>query len=139
MTEEEVDHAIEADMRQREERFRAYMIEIGRPDLLAEYDAKQREYRLGIYSAKMTWHSISPAQRRALLDTERHGGRLTREGKEYRHRDRHQPYRPIRIATVRNLAARELLAWDGGAFDPEGSAVLTEHGQFVVKIAAEPS
>ena len=33
--------------------------------------------------------------------------------------------------TVRALAAHELLAWDGGALDPERKAVVTERGRFV--------
>lgn len=38
-----------------------------------------------------------------------------------------------RLDTVRNLAARELVAWDGTAFDPEARAVLSERGRFVVR------
>ena len=37
------------------------------------------------------------------------------------------------VKTIRNLADRGLLAWDGGAFDPEAAAIPTERGRFVAK------
>lgn len=40
--------------------------------------------------------------------------------------------RVARLATVRNLAARGLVDWDGGAFDPERRAVISELGRFVL-------
>lgn len=103
------------------------------PDQLASYDARMRDIKLGITGARNAWHSISPAQRRALTEAAAYGGRLERIGKEYRHKDRHQPYRPIYVATVRAVCAHEFMAWDGGAFDPEGAAVVTERGHFVLK------
>jgi hypothetical protein len=39
--------------------------------------------------------------------------------------------KPIYARTLRNLCARNLMAWDGGAFDPEAVAVITENGRFV--------
>lgn len=40
--------------------------------------------------------------------------------------------KPIRLATLRKLAAHGLVDWDGGAFDPEAAAVLSEQGRFVL-------
>lgn len=113
--------------------FAAMLLALGGQEALDKHLAKMRDIDLGIIHARMVWHSISAAQRRALVDASTHGGRLDRVGKEYRHRDRHQPYRPIYVATVRNLCARELMAWDGGAFDPEAAAVLTERGTFILR------
>lgn len=111
---------------------RAIVEDLGPPELVARYDRDMRDIDLGITNARSEWHSISPAQRRALLTAAEHG-RLDRVGKEYRHPKRYQPYRPIHVATIRNLCARDLLAWDGGAFDPEAAVVVTERGRFVVQ------
>ncbi|HZT90373.1 MAG TPA: hypothetical protein VFA12_20700 [Stellaceae bacterium] len=115
------------------DRVRALLLELGRPDLVVELEQRYRDIELGLDGARSTWHSISAAQRRALKAAAEHGGRLERVGKQYRHRDRHQPYRPIYVATLRNLCARDLTAWDGGAFDPEGAVVVTERGLFVLR------
>lgn len=95
--------------------------------------AKMREIDTGVYGARGCWAALSLAQRRALAEAERHGGRLDRVGKEYRHSARDQSYKPVYVATVRNLCARELMAWDGGAFMPEDAAVVSERGRFVLK------
>lgn len=88
----------------------------------------------------MCWHSISPAQRRALQYAAANEGRLERSflSKRYICRDPLSPdsETPIRVRTIRNLCARDLLAWDGGAFDPEAAAVITERGLFVLKHGA---
>lgn len=130
---ESVDDWFDRPSREDRQRFREFLIAEGRPDILAQYDEQMRLSDLGITGARMCWHSISLAQRWALTEAAKHGGRLERIGKEYRHRDRHQPYRPIYLRTVRNLCARELLAWDGGIPDPEAAAVVTERGLFVLK------
>ena len=124
---------LEAEDRIRHQRVRRVILEEAGVSQLAEFDAAMRDVRSGVAQARNIWHSISPAQRRALTAASEHGGRLTREGREYRHRDRHQPYRPIHVAILRPLCERNLMAWDGGAFDPEGAAVITEHGLFVLK------
>jgi hypothetical protein len=105
------------------------------PNQVASYDARMRDIAMGTCGARNCWHSLSHTQRRALTEASRHGGKLVRVGKEYRHAARHQPYIPIYVATVRVLCAHELMAWDGGAFDPEAVAVVTERGSFVLKVA----
>ena len=112
--------------------------ECGRPDLADRHAARLHEMDSGRDGARRTWHSISAAQRRALLTAQAHGGQFKRIGKEYRHRDRNQPYVPCHVTTLRNLCARELLAWDGGAFDPESAAVLTERGRFLLAWGPTP-
>ena len=109
-----------------------YLRSIGRPDLAESHLARVREIDSGVYGARNTWHSISVAQRQALAEAAEHGGRLDRVGKEYRHKGA-RPDRPIYVATVRNLCSRALMAWDGGAFDPEAAAVITERGVFILK------
>lgn len=119
---------------QREE-LRSFLADQGQRgvEALVDFDKAIRDINLGITGAKNAWHSITPAQRRVLVTAAKRDGRVTREGKEYRHdQGRHQLYKPFYAATVRALCARELMAWDGGAFDPEASAVLTERGRFVV-------
>ena len=95
--------------------------------------AKMREIDTGIYRARGTWHALTVSQRRILAEAAQHGGRVDRVGKEYRHANRDQPYRSVYAATIRNLCARDLMAWDGGAFDPEAAAVVTERGRFVLE------
>lgn len=111
--------------------FVAYLRSEGKTDAADRYLAKVREINSGVYGARNTWHSISPAQRRVLLEVNEHGGRVERVGKQYRHRS--QNHKPIYAATIRNLCTRDLMAWDGGIFDPEAIAVLTERGWFVIR------
>ena len=93
------------------------------------------DLRLGITGARSTWHSISSAQRLALQHTADVGGKLVRSPLRPCYigvRLLPQPSRLIRVLTIRNLCARELLAWDGGILDPESAAVITERGLFVL-------
>lgn len=115
------------------ENFRVWLLNEAGAEAVARYDANLRLLDLGITRAQNVWHSITPKQRRTLIVTEQHGGKLGRIGKEYRHVARHQRYVPIYVATLRPLCERDLMAWDGGAFDPEGAAVITERGRFVLK------
>lgn len=130
---EEILHALEAETRVREERFRETLLAEGGPEALAYYDAKMKEIALGITTARNCWHSISLVQRFALQEAAKYGGRFDRVGKEYRHSRRNQSYRPIYLRTVKGLCAHELMAWDGGVPDPEAAAVITERGLFVLK------
>lgn len=139
---EEVEHVF--DIKHAEDRveFRAWLVEEAKTNPrvdLENWDRKMRELDLSIDRAKMVWHSISAAQRRVLVGVARHGGRLERVGKEYRaSRGRHQPYMPAYVATIRPLCSRDLMAWDGGAFDPEAAAVITERGRFVLAHGQQP-
>jgi hypothetical protein len=128
-----VDEILAADR----ERFRHYIGHtLGRPDLLAQYDANVRKLDLGITQAEAVWHSISPAQRRTLEILEP-GRVLVRQRHAPRYYDAigtpHAISRAAGLATVRNIAERDLVAWDGGALDPEARAVLTERGRFTLK------
>lgn len=107
--------------------------EQGRPDLAESYLVRVRDIETGVHGARGCWHALSLAQRRILAEADRNGGRLERAGKEYRHGARNQPYKPVYVATIRNLCSRDLMAWDGGAFDPEAAVVVTERGRFVLK------
>ena len=113
--------------------FVAYLQSDGHAVAADDYLAKMREIDNGISGARGCWAAMTATQRRALTEANIHGGRLDRDGKGYRHASRNQPYRPIYAASVRNLCRRDLMAWDGGAFDPEASAVVTERGRFVLK------
>jgi len=138
-------HRLEADSAAKSEAVRQMIIEAGRPDVLAQYDEAMRLNRLGITGARATWHSISPAQRAALFGAAHWGGRVAKR------KDSPRCYGfavnggvtgtlyPIRISTIRNLCERELMAWDGGAFDPEAEAVVTERGCFVLAHGPMPN
>lgn len=90
--------------------------------------------RNGIAQARNTWHSISDAQRHALTFASRcRAGRVIRRRGWYMEMEGARPHRKIGVRTMRNLCARELMSWDGGAFDPEAAAVITERGLFVLE------
>lgn len=133
-------HALEIESRETNERVRQMLYEAGRPDLVARFDAKMRDIETGVYGARNCWHSISPAQREALRFAASVGRRLIWKPL-LGHAPMYAPEtydgryasRPIRKPTMRNLCARELMAWDGGAFDPEAAAIITERGLFVIK------
>lgn len=99
-----------------------------------QHQATLREIDLGTYGAKATWAALSAQQRRVMWLVEKHGPRLIRFKKEYIAENvRHQMHVPIYVSTIRPLCARDLLAWDGGALDPEAAIVLTERGQFMLR------
>lgn len=126
---------IERESRERTERVKGMAREAGRPELADELDERLKLIESGVTGARSTWHSISDAQRRVLILCEGGPTSLRRMGNS-----RYDVVSPlgsraigIRLATVRNLAARGLLEWTGGAFDPEASAVPTERASFVLK------
>lgn len=128
--------ALDAKFTRQRERVRQVLYEQGRPDLVAEFDRKMREIDTGIEGARNCWHSISEAQRRALTFASSVHGRLVKSALRRRYIGvplDPQPEAPILVKTVRALCAHNLLAWDGGAFDPEAAAVITERGLFVLK------
>lgn len=110
-----------------------FRYQLNRPDVADRFMQRMRDLDLGLTGARAVWHSISPAQRHALSYIAGHGGRLERHGKAYQPVTGEAPRRSIRILTLRPLAERNLIAWDGGAFDPEQAVVLTERGRFVLK------
>jgi hypothetical protein len=113
------------------------LLEKGRLDLLDELDRNLRENRLGITGARATWDALTAPQRRVLLMLLEGSRRLVRQERSGHLYDAvGDPGTVARapvLPTVRNLIARELLAPDGGAFDPESQAVLTERARFVVR------
>lgn len=123
----------ELEQERRMEAVRQDIIAAGRLDLLAEHDQNMRDIRSGITGARNCWHSISAAQRTALLFAIAGGGlrKISEQPSEYANINGNRPPSPIRIATVRALAAHELVAWDGGATTPERRALVTERGRFV--------
>lgn len=127
--------------REREARFRATLLAAGRPDVLVEYDARMEDVRSGRHGARATWAALTPAQRRAVLflDT---GRVLVRSARVAGHYDAEgiapgvdTIAKAARLDTVRVLAARGLVAWDGGTTDPERRAVPTERLRFVAEHA----
>jgi len=137
VTEEEVLHRLEAESPQQTERVRAMLHEEGRPDLVEDLDQRLRENRLGITGARATWHALTEPQRRVLLILLEGQRRLVRQAHSKHFFDAiggpHAVARVAGLPTIRNLIAPELLAPDGGAFDPEAAAVLTERARFVVQ------
>jgi hypothetical protein len=107
-------------------------------EAMAQYDEAMRNLDLGITRARMLWHSISEAQRRAVVILCESGGRAVRRDDGpgiisgiYTLPDSRTPL--CRVSTLRMLCRHDLLAWDGGAFDPEAAAVLTERGTFTMR------
>jgi len=123
---------------------RQMIYETGRPDLVAEFDQNMKDVASGVARARNIWHSISPAQKRVLARMGDGGNKLQRFERGMYDVVNHlgSLETGIRLATVRSLAARSLLDWNGGAFDPEALAVLSEQGRFVLahgRPAAPPS
>jgi hypothetical protein len=139
---EDVLLALEEESRRRLDAVRALLREKGRDDLVADLDAELRNVRLGVTAARSAWHSISPAQRRAL-EALRAGGWFRRSGGSTTRYDAVGGPEGIAnicgIATARALCAHELIACNGGVFDPESRFVLTERGRFVLSAALQPT
>ena len=142
---DDFEQRMDEESRREREAIRALCLENGRPDLAADYDKNMRNLDLGITTAQNCWHSISGAQRRVLIALGE--GRVLKKCRWSRSRydacgigyaaDAIENI--CAVATVRNLASRELLAWEGGAFEPEAKVVLTERGRFVLKHGAQHS
>lgn len=112
-------------------RLKAFLIELGRPDLAAEYDAKMNDIRLGIDGARSTWGALSKAQR-AVMELLEAGYHLLRRPSPSQRWDangfanRSVP-NVCGSPTVGNLMARDLACWAAGR-----SIVITERGRFVI-------
>lgn len=123
------------------EHFRSFLADSGARGVAAlrGFDAAMRDHDTGVMRARNIWHSISPAQRRTLL--------FLAPGRVLVCSARCAGYydavgasagvdtiaKAARLDTARNLAARELVQWDGTAHDPERRAVITERAVFVLK------
>ena len=120
------------------ERFRSGLADSGPRGIpaLRGFDAAMRDHDSGVMGARNCWHSLSAAQRRVCLFLAP-GRVLLRSLRRRNYYDAHGGPHAIsmaaRLDTVRHLARRELVAWDGTARDPEARAVATERMAFVVK------
>lgn len=125
---------LEQENRERTERVREIIRESGRDDVLAEFDASLWRLNSGVERARNVWHSISPAQRRALgLLGAAHGQRAYREEIRARYLC---PFGSIvcrSAKTMRSLQRRQLVEWWGEWGDPSRIAVLTGLGRFTLK------
>lgn len=113
------------------EAVRKMLRDAGRDDLVADLDAKLRDIRLGLDSARAAWSALSSAQRRVMeiMETGRylvraHASRTRFEA----HGEPHAIANVCGDATVRNLMHRDLVGWEAGR-----KIVLTERGRFVLK------
>lgn len=130
----DLQHAIEIKHEEDVARVRNWLFSEGRPDIVAKFDKEMKDIRSGAYAARMCWHSISPAQRRAL-SAAGDSGALVRMGKQYNSVAGSAGI--CRLKTIRALIAHELLDCDGGAFDPESRVVISDRGRFVLNVAKE--
>ena len=113
-------------------RLRTMLYEHGRPDLVTELDAKMKDIRLCLDSARATWSALSSAQRRVMLAMGE--GRWLRQPialKRFWALSDSGEFKTITgicgAATVRNLMARELISWEA-----DRKIILTERGRFVL-------
>lgn len=143
--EDELLQRLERESREGSERLRAMLREMGRDDLLADYDRDMRDIRLGVTMARSCWHSISPKQRFVLKrmgegrSLRRMAGSRTRYDAIGSGRGGPDAMREIcDFRTARKLAAHELIHVAGGALDPEAVFVITERGSFVLAHGATP-
>jgi hypothetical protein len=135
MTEDDVFLAIERQSRARAESVRKLLRGEGRNDLVRDLDDKLREIESGVDGAKAVWHSISSAQRRVLelLAEGRRAVRAAWSRTQYNAPGTPHMVSPLcGLPTLRALSARDLVAPDGGAFDPERAFVLTDRARFVL-------
>lgn len=134
--EERLMQQLDEQSRESSRRVRQVIMEAGRPDVLAEYEADMRNLNLGLTSARSCWRSISPAQAYALavVGTGRTLRRTKYQPTFYdAYGEPHAVSKVCRLNTARALCAHELLAPDGGALDPEAKFVITERGSFVLR------
>lgn len=132
MTEDEILQIIESDMRRQRERVRAMILQNGGKDALADFDRQMRDLDLGVTGARAKWHSLSDKQRRTMQAL-RVGAALVRipNTTGYCVNSIGHLGKVCSLPTARALSRHELIAPDGGAFDPESRFVLTERGRFV--------
>lgn len=114
MTDDEIYLAIEKDGRKKTEAVRQLLKDEGRLDIMAEFDAKMKAIANGTEHARNIWHSISAAQRSAMLAMER------------------APNCGFRKATQENLLRRGLAERVANIKDMKNYLQLTEHGRFVL-------
>lgn len=127
------------------QRFRRYLLSMGPRglDALIDYDARCRALDSGVDGACGAWAALSRAQRKVMWWLGDGRVLVQRASQQTVYDAIGGAGGPDRIdgaagvRTVRALAARELVAWDGGAFNPEARAVLTERGRFVLAHGGE--
>jgi len=132
MTEDDILLRLEREDRARTASIRQMLIANGRQDLADDLDRRLKDIATGVDGARNCWHSISPAQRRAI-ELLAGGTALARVGNSYIVVGRKgADVVACRLRTARALCAHELIAPDGPVFDPEARFVLTERGRFVL-------
>lgn len=137
ISEDEVAAFFDAEAERRLQRTRDLLYESGRPDLVEDLDRKLKADRLGITHAQSVWYSISPAQRRLIALLGIQNASLRRCGYKATYlvlsaQGEPLPVGKLFVRTIRSIERRGLLEWTGGSFDPEISAVPTEHLRFVL-------
>lgn len=133
----DVEHVLDIASAESNAEFRCWLLKESGPEAVARYDAKIKDIDSGVYGARGTWHALSAAQRHTLVEigkSQTGKVHLASGGRSYLLN--FYPFGCGRIgvkATIRNLCSRDLLAWDGGTFEPERVAVITERGRFVLQ------
>ena len=135
--EERIIQQIDRESQEQRKRVRDLISESGRTDVLSQYNIDMREIDLGLKSARSCWATISPAQARALAIAGTGAVLWRKQAYPLQYTALNGPLgvvlRACSLATARALCAHELLAPDGGAFDPESKFVITERGSFVLR------
>jgi hypothetical protein len=131
---EDIQQWLDARDKAQSERMRQLLLSEGRPDLVAELDAKIKDIRLGLAQARSCWSALSAPQREALVYLSKHKQLVRHLPGVYGRTEGLGSGLPrFRLATVRNLIARQLVDLEGGAFDPERRVVISDRGRFVVQ------
>ena len=129
---------IEADSAAATARVRAMLT----PEQRAEYDAVMEDTRSGRSEARMSWQSISDAQRRVIRTLAIGGRRLRRTAGQKFYDAFGEPHAEAKVAsaaTIRAMVSRRLLAWSGPASDPENRAEMTEKCRLVIDVMGLPT
>lgn len=129
----DVEHVMDIHLAEGNAEFRVWLMRESGPEAVARYDARIKDIESGVYGARMAWHSISEAQRFTLEIASTTKCLRRRYSKPSFYVRDGGVSLVCRIPTLRALCAHGLLSWDGGAFDPEAAAVITERGQFVLQ------
>jgi hypothetical protein len=134
--ERDVQFLMERQYSRQHEQFCNYLSSLGRQDLIDEYRARIRALDTGMTTARATWHSLTSVQQRVMEALESRWALCRTNWSKSRYEaigGTGAIFNFCGLPTVRKLVSHDLLAWDGGAFDPEARAVLTERGHFVLR------
>lgn len=132
---DDIEQHLDRMSRESRKRVRTMIAESGRPDVLAEFDAKMKDIDSGLDGARRTWDALSSTQRALLTALQREGGHVWNDpdmpSRSYHSRSNGMSS-VVRRATVTNLSRRGLLDWGAGS-SPAGSvASLSERALFML-------